>query len=66
MNKPLRQVPCRACQEYIVFLPTSTGKTMPVDVDTVTEGDDEFNPKVHVSHFATCPEANRFRKRDRK
>jgi len=62
MSANLRQVPCRSCEQYIVFLPTASGKTMPVDAESVTEGDEEFNPKVHVSHFSTCPEADKFRK----
>lgn len=40
---------CRACRAEISFAPTSTGKLMPVDADG-------------TSHFATCPQADRFRK----
>lgn len=57
-----RPVRCRECDEYIVFLPTSTGKTMPVDADSVNEGDEEFDPKRHTSHFATCSKPERFRR----
>lgn len=63
---PLRTVKCRGCDEYIVFLPTSGGKQMPVDADSVTEGDTEFDSSVHVSHFSTCSQADRFRKRTMK
>ena len=62
MTTHLRTVPCRSCGQYIVFLPTATGKTMPVDAESVDEGDDEFDPKKHISHFSTCPEADKFRK----
>jgi len=63
VSSHLRQVRCRSCDQYIVFLPTASDKTMPVDAESVAEGDEEFNPKVHVSHFSTCPEADKFRKR---
>lgn len=56
------QVPCRSCGQYVVFLPTKSGKNMPVDVDTVDEADTEFDHKRHVSHFATCNDPARFRK----
>jgi hypothetical protein len=40
---------CRACNAVIRFEQTARGKLMPVDADG-------------TSHFATCPEAARFRK----
>jgi hypothetical protein len=55
-------VPCRSCGQYIVFLPTASGRTMPVDADSVEETDDEFDHKRHVSHFATCSTPDKFRK----
>ena len=58
----LRPMRCRECDEYIVFLPTSTGKQMPIDADSVDEDDTEFDPKKHVTHFSTCTNAARFRK----
>lgn len=66
MSENLRTVPCKACGQYMVYLKTSSGSNMPCDAESVTEGDEEFDPKVHVSHFITCPEADKFRKRDRK
>ena len=53
---------CRACQKEIVFLLTKTGKKMPVDAETVTQDDHQFDHTRHVSHFATCPAAKQFRK----
>lgn len=47
---------CRACGYPIVFIVTPKGKRMPVDA----EGD-----KRGQSHFATCSDPKRFRKRDR-
>lgn len=43
---------CRACGGAIFFIPTAKGKQMPVDADG-------------TSHFATCSDPKRFRKRDR-
>ena len=62
MDGYTRVVTCRSCGEYIVFLKTATGKSMPVDADSVDEGDDQFDHTKHVSHFATCPDAGKFRK----
>ena len=53
---------CRSCHAYIVWMKTEAGKNMPVDADSVDEGDTLFNPKEHVSHFSTCPNASQHRK----
>ena len=53
---------CESCGEYIVFLKTESGASMPVDADSVTEGDEEFDPAVHVTHFSTCDNPDRFRR----
>lgn len=69
MRKPVK---CRACQREIVFLPTGhrtaagQEKTMPVDAESVKESDTKFDPALgHMTHFATCPSAERFRKTGR-
>lgn len=70
---------CRSCDASIVWMKTSTGKTIPVDTDTIDERDLEFvydqrakwndyrsplfNPKNHTAHFATCPDADKHRRR---
>jgi len=54
---------CRACRARIIFLPTSTGKQMPVNADSVEPEDDEFDHAKHESHFATCKAADKFRRR---
>jgi hypothetical protein len=48
---PLGSVPqaCRGCGARIYWLVMDSGARMPVDPDG-------------TSHFATCPQANRFRK----
>jgi len=43
---------CRSCAARIVWIKTESGKNMPVNA----EGDP-------TSHFATCPDANRWRKK---
>jgi hypothetical protein len=55
---------CRSCQRKIVWLKTSRQKPIPVDADGVNEGDVWFDPKNgrHVTHFATCPNADKHRK----
>lgn len=45
---------CRSCGEPIIWCVTESGKRMPVDVPT----DDEPT----TSHYATCPDADRWRK----
>jgi hypothetical protein len=49
---------CRSCGAAIVWLKTSAGKNMPVDAETATAGDTQFEEAAgHISHFATCPNA---------
>lgn len=50
---------CRSCDERIIWLVTNTGKNMPVDADSI---DEQFDAKRHTSHFANCPDADKFRK----
>jgi hypothetical protein len=64
---------CRACGEAIVFLQTLNAKTgkrgrMPVNVLPTDKkfrgpnaGEIDYLHGIHQSHFATCPEAGRFR-----
>lgn len=40
---------CRGCNERIVFLPTSSGKMMPIDADTLDDEDEEYVHGKHVS-----------------
>lgn len=53
---------CKSCRARIIFLKTSTGKTMPTDADTVEPSDQLFDANKHKSHFATCKKASDFRK----
>lgn len=69
MNTPT----CRSCGQYVVWMKTQRGKNMPVDAESVDEGNldyDEdgkplFDRKQHISHFDTCPNADEHRKRSR-
>jgi len=54
---------CRACGKDITFLLTIKGKTIPVDAETVKEGDTVFDILKHRAHFASCPEAGKFRRK---
>ena len=52
---------CRGCGKEIMFIPTKTGKMMPIDLETY-DGGTLFDASKHTSHFATCPQAKEFRK----
>lgn len=64
MNRPVI-TECRSCKASIVWLWTKNDKKAPVNADSLAVTDDkltEFDPKRHISHFATCPNAARYRK----
>lgn len=54
---------CKSCRAQIIWFKTEAGKNMPVDADTVEADDTELDLERHVSHFATCPQANQHRRR---
>lgn len=65
MNRPA-VTECRSCKAPIVWMWTKNNRKAPVDAESVGIKDDrltEFDPKRHVSHFATCPFAKRHRKK---
>ena len=54
---------CGSCGDSIVWLMTGNpGKRMPVNAETVSQGDLIYERGRHVSHFATCRFADRHRK----
>lgn len=57
-----RIVRCRSCRAQIIWFKTGAGKNMPVDADTVAPEDDELDLTKHISHFATCPNADQHRR----
>lgn len=63
MSDHIKVSNCRSCDAQIVWMKTESGRNMPVDVDSVSEGDEVFDPSEHVSHFSTCPDADKFRGR---
>lgn len=65
----MNPTPCRepSCRKLIVWLTNpATGKTVPVDADTVKPEHDHFDSKLgHVSHYKTCTAPNKFSKGSR-
>ncbi len=59
---PFQQI-CRSCGKPIVWFRTKSGKRMPVDAATTkpTDAEHQLDLKRHVSHFATCPYAEKHR-----
>jgi len=53
---------CSSCNTRIIWFRTVNGKSMPVDADSVRPEDDELDLERHVSHFRTCPNADKHRK----
>jgi hypothetical protein len=63
-----RAVKCSSCPQMVVFLRSSKNgpftRKMPINEETVGRDDDTFDAsKGHVSHFATCPNANQHRRK---
>jgi hypothetical protein len=57
---------CRDCGAPMVFLRGGPNRWIPVDEDSVTEGDEVFEPRSgHVPHVETC-QAEEMRRRDAK
>lgn len=67
---------CRSCGAPVIWAITPAGKRMPLDEATVTTGTRFVLPQRsqmcspaqgddpgHASHFATCPQADEWRKR---
>lgn len=63
---------CKSCNKEIAFLVTrKNNKFIPVDYDSLSDEEKSllkedktvyFEQFRHVSHFATCPFANKYRK----
>ena len=56
---------CSSCRARIIWLKTEAGRNMPTDADSVEAADQVFDHKKHVSHFATCAQADQHRKAKR-
>ena len=67
----IRIARCRSCGAPAVWMKTQAGNNMLVDADSVDEAELDwkggrplFDHKAgHVSHFATCPQADQHRRR---
>lgn len=68
---------CRSCEAEILWVTTRTGKSMPLDVEpspkgnmvlvagktwVATDEDRRLKRPTFTSHFATCPEADQWRR----
>lgn len=53
---------CRSCGAPLRWLLTPKGKRMPTDATTVEPGETHFDHRKHKSHFATCGQADMWRK----
>ena len=69
----MNQTTCKSCGAAIVYAVTTSGARMPLDVEPVAggkyaivDGDHAVYDRAletgYVSHFATCPNANRHRR----
>lgn len=54
---------CRSCKAAIVWFKSDAGKNIPIDAATVLPEDQQLELPRHVSHFATCPDAAKFRRK---
>lgn len=59
----LRIKRCTSCQAKIIFFKTDKGNWMPVDADTVEPDDKVLDLSRHQSHFASCSNAEKHRRR---
>lgn len=65
---------CKSCQAPIIWVKTLSGKIMPLDekpesrfvLNGLGEGNTPYATmvKTYVSHFATCPNASKHRRKD--
>lgn len=55
---------CKSCGADIVWLVTKNKKMIPVDADTVVEGEEIFDSDTMTTHFETCPDADNWRKKN--
>lgn len=61
---------CRSCGATVLWVETESGKKMPLDAEperrfVIEAGHDPMRARLrntYVSHFSTCPQAERWRK----
>ena len=54
---------CLSCGAAIVWMMTVNNRRMPVNAETVESGETIYMHGKHVSHFATCPQSDQWRKK---
>jgi hypothetical protein len=57
---PKAEINCQACGAPIIWRKTKNGDYVPLDAEPVISPDGEL---LYVSHFATCPKAEQWRKK---
>jgi len=53
---------CRSCQAEGRWVKTRNGKNLLVNLEGSLPTDFVFDPKRHVPHFASCPDAAKWRR----
>ena len=64
--------PCKSCGQELLWVKSSSGKNIPLNAEPIKKVWTEnkktqtwyFSDEAYVSHFATCPNADQFRKGD--
>jgi len=60
----LKITQCKSCGAEIVWMKTQRGKNIPVDAETIDDkGAEVFDPDTMTTHFETCPDAYKWRKK---
>lgn len=54
---------CRSCGAQIIWMMTVNNRRMPVNADSAEPGETMYEHGKHVSHFSTCPQGDRWRKK---
>lgn len=55
---------CKSCGAEIVWLKTNNNKNIPVDRNSIIDEDATiFDPNQMISHFATCPDSEKWREK---
>ena len=66
-----RAVKCKSCGKKIYFLPTTRGKSIPVNAESLDVGERIdvnngaqifFSFGRHIAHFTDCPDADKHRR----
>ena len=65
-NEKLKSKPCKLCGKPIIFVSMSSGRLMPCDADSETTTISVATGETlrgFIPHWATCPDADKFRKK---